>query len=165
MMRQVVGWGRHWAEHRPRSQTERDLRSGCGDVAFPEQLPAGAAMDPLLSCPPVSSSDLEGWLGPREQLSPADCAQTVGSSAREARTKLRPVFVCVCVFLDLGGKEFPPPPRPPESPGSFPVTAGSAARAIFNSHSRLCSQQNSLGSQGEGQPADGSKGPGYGALT
>lgn len=91
-MRQVVGWGRHREEHGPRSQTEQDLRSECRDVA------PGAAMDPLLSCPPVSSSDLEGWLGPCEQLSPADCAQTVGSSAWEARAKLRPVFVCVCVL-------------------------------------------------------------------
>lgn len=38
------------------------------------------------------------------------------------------------------------PPRPPESPGNFPVTAGSAARAIYNSHS--CS----AGSLGSGAP-------------
>lgn len=85
----------------------------------------------------------------------------MGSGAWEARTKLKPVSVCA--VLDLGGKESPP--RPPESLGSFPVTAGSAARAIFNSHSRLCSQQNPLGSQGEGQPAAGSRGPGSEALT
>lgn len=109
-MRQVVGWGRHREEHRPHSQMEQDLRSGCRDVVCPEQLPAGAAMDPLLSCPPVSSSDLEGWLGPCEQLSPADCTQTVGSSAREARAKLRPVFVCVCCGSRFGRQRVPPTP-------------------------------------------------------
>lgn len=43
------------------------------------------------------------------------------------------------------------PPRPPKSPGSFPVTAGSIARAIYNSYSRLCSAVSSLEGQGEGQ--------------
>lgn len=42
------------------------------------------------------------------------------------------------VVLGLRAKQLPP--RPPESPGNFPVTAGSAARAIYNSHSRLCLQ-------------------------
>lgn len=65
--------------------------------------------------------------------------------------------------LGLGAKQLAP--RPPESPGSFPVTAGSAARAIYNSHSRLCSAVALPGEPGEGQPTAGSLGPGYEALT
>lgn len=63
MRRQVVGWAQHRAKHRARSRTEKTLRSrgrgwGCYGPA-----------------PSASSSDLEGWLGLWELLSPSDWTQ------------------------------------------------------------------------------------------
>lgn len=122
-------------------------------------------MDLLLSCPLASSSDLEGWQGLWGQA----LSNRLGTGLRSGVQRLggqdqAGACVCVCVVLGLGGKESPP--RPPESPGSFPVTAGSAARAIFNSHSRLCSQQSSLGSRGRGSLLlPGAKALGTEALT
>lgn len=57
------------------------------------------------------------------------------------------------VVLGLGAKRLSP--QPPESPGNFPVTAGSSARAIYNSHSSLCSAVELPGELGEGQPTAG----------
>lgn len=65
--------------------------------------------------------------------------------------------------LSLGAQQLPP--RPPESPGNFPVTAGSTARAIYNSHSRLCSAAELPGEPGGGAATAGRCGPGYKALT
>ena len=67
------------------------------------------------------------------------------------------------VVLGLGAQQLPP--RPPESPGNFPVTAGSAARAIYNSHSGLCSAAELPGEPGGGAATAGSCGPGHEALT
>lgn len=63
-----------------------------------------------------------------------------------------------------GSQTAPPAPhRPPRSPGNFPVPAGSAARAIYNSHSRLCSAVELPGEPGgRGGPLLGAVGAGVG---
>lgn len=101
-------------------------------------------------------------LGPWEQLFPTGGAQAWAVGSR-AGSSGRIRGLSLHSGSPLGAKQLSP--RPPESPGSFPVTAGSAARAIYNSHSRLCSAVALPGEPGEGQPTAGSLGPGYEALT
>ena len=132
-------------------------KEGPGDHSVPRGSPAGPTELTLAgSSRPGKAGPVGAALSHRLGAGLRSGVHGLGAQNR-ARASL------FTVVLGLGAQQLPP--RPPESPGNFPVTAGSAARAIYNSHSRLCSAAELPGELGGGAATAGSRGPGYEALT